>query len=136
MRTFLFLLVIIMGFTQCKQSEKTPAVVVQHDCEYFKTGTFTLIDSTENLNTTIVRDNVQQTETNNITGAITKASITWTDPCTYQMKYLESTSQNAGNIIGKTLIVRMVNIEGETYNYTSKLKGSNYTSQNVITKVE
>lgn len=130
-----FLILLCDLFIHCKTNPETQFTKQEHDCAYFKTGTFSLIDSEKNLNTTIVRTDSLQTETNNITGAVTKASVTWTDSCTYQMTYLESSSEAAGNIIGKTLVVRMVNIENETYNYTAKLKGSNYTSGNSITKI-
>ncbi len=133
---FLFLFVLCSLIVQCKTNPDAQNSEQEHDCAYFKTGTFSLIDSEKNLNTTIVRTDGLQTETNNITGAVTKASVTWTDSCTYEMTYLESSSEAAGNIIGKTLVVRMVNIENETYNYTAKLRGSNYTSGNIITKIK
>lgn len=129
---------VLLQLVQCKskENESTPTLSEQKPCEYFKTGTFTLIDSTKNTNTTIVRTDSLQTETNHITGAVTKGSLNWVNPCTYELKYLESSSEMAVNIIGKTLVVQMVYINGESYTYTAKLKGSNYTSRNTISKIK
>ena len=136
----LTLLLLLASLYNCKPKEEENKEQLQevqnYTCESFKTGAFTLINTEKNLNTTIVRDARMQTETNNITGAVTKGLVTWVDACTYQMLYLESSSELAGNIIGKTLVVQIVNIKNNMYTYTAKLKGSNYTSTGNITKIE
>ncbi len=126
---------VFASVSSCKDQEKQAEPSQNNTCEDFKTGGFLYENKEQNVNTTITRTPTLQTEANNITGDITKGLITWLDACTYQLVYLESTSELAGNIIGKTLVVQIVNISGSSYTYTSKLKGSNYTSTGTITKI-
>lgn len=76
---YLLLLVVIIS---CKAKKENL------DCERFRAGVYSTKSEVDSIEYIITRSDSIQTETNTLTDAITKAKITWTGPCTYELLHL------------------------------------------------
>lgn len=88
----------------------------QNNCDNFKEGKFKLNSHFDNSYYIINRQNSTQTETNSRTGQVTTASITWTNPCEYELLYQAQTKNSADTINSflqtrplKTKIIKVAN---------------------------
>lgn len=128
---FYRLLILTLVFTTISACKDKPLT-----CEDFHQGTFEMRKPQEDYAVRIVREDSIQTETNLNTGEVTKAVVTWDNICNYQLRYTESTSPMAVNLIGKVLLVRIKAIQGKTYTYEAVLRGTQTVTDGQIVKLD
>ena len=102
------------------------------DCSNFKSGTFRFADA-KYVDYIVERNDSIQYEKNNKSGRIIKGSVKWIDHCKYTLTYI-SDNQGDASIIGKTIIVRIVNITAKGYMYEAQI--GKETSRNEMIKIE
>lgn len=122
------LLIAMILIASCQEKPKT--------CQDFHSGTFKIEEPEEGYSVRIERNDSTQIETNLNTGAITTAQIKWDNVCNYQLTYTESTSEQATNLIGKVLLVRITGVQGNSYTYEAVLRGTQTITPGQIELVE
>ena len=104
------------------------------DCSKFKTGTFKYIDS-NNLETTIVRNDSTQTEFNNKNGIKIISKINWVSDCEFILTYKDIINYpNKENMIGQKINIKI--LESKEHSYVGHVKSSTGDSKIEITKIE
>jgi hypothetical protein len=103
------------------------------DCSKFKTGEFIyrFRGQQGEFSFSIIRNDSVQTEINPNTGDISKLSINWTDPCNYELKLIENTSNYPDSIqkMRKSIILKneIISTSDEYYIFKSKRDNSDVT---------
>lgn len=101
-----FILLLSLALFSCNAQEK--------NCSKFKTGTFRY--TAEELNSwTIIRTEKLQIEKNSDNGIIIKSAIEWKDDCTYTLTYKEVSNSSVNNVIGKKIVVEILDVNGNKY---------------------
>lgn len=91
-------------------------------CRIFHTGTFRYDSENPELkNTVIVRQRTRQEEIDP-DGKKLVLRIRWKSDCEYQMKFLKSSTMESP-LIGKTMRVKIIAIEGNRYQYAVQMEG-------------
>jgi len=84
------------------------------NCAKFKTGKFKYLD-VRYLDTKIKRGKNIQIEKSYDFNA--KYKVTWTTPCTYEMKYLKIKGKENQHMIGKSIKVKIIGLLNDSYIY-------------------
>ncbi len=105
---FLMLLATSLSFSQSNMA----------DCNNFKTGDFTYLDSSTNLTWKIVRGAKHQTEKNEKEGIVIKKKIRWISACEYQLTqtWTNSKKLRTGNF--KSLNYMIIPVNDNSYRFS------------------
>ncbi len=90
---FLPLAFLLLFYSCSSGTDKEENKSKENSCAQFRTGNFLfhLKDKRGDSFFTIKRNDSIQTETDEKTGNYSKLSVKWTDPCTYELKMIETT---------------------------------------------
>ena len=106
------------------------------ECRRFQTGEFRIFDKQTGKFSSIRRTKDLQIETSSRDSSTTKMSIIWIDDCNYVLTYIESTSPEMDDYIGKKLGVEILETNGDTYKFKASMEGVDFIMFDEIQKVE
>jgi len=126
-KKLLFLLVLLSAATSFGQ---------EHDCDYFRTGQFRMVDEAMGYEAMIERDENYQTEYTKGTGNIAKYKIEWKNDCNFELELIETNSKQAQDFIGTKFAIKITDIEALTYSFDITIVGTGHTSTYQMSKIE
>ena len=108
----------------------------EHDCAYFKTGQFRIVDEAMGYEAMIERDENYQTEYTKGTGNIAKYKIDWKDDCNFELELVETNDKQAQDFIGTKFAIQITDIKELTYSFDITIVGTGHSSTYQMTKIE
>ena len=103
-------------------------------CQYYRTGTFLLVDNQMGLSVKIERTETRQKESDLNTGKYTVFQVNWLNDCEYELTAIDGTSDLVSYFKTKKLILKILDVYADGYRFEGHIKGTN-TFKTQIMKV-